>query len=394
MKIHTFKKGEKICDIAKSYGICEECLISSNLKGCENAAAGEELLVLTPTRTYVLKKGDTPERLALRFGVQTKDILAQNPRLLSEGATPGKTVTLKQDVRMYGTAPTNGYFYKGCDMKRLECALPYLTYITVGAAVAERDEIRFDFNDGDLLKMLYEHSKIPLLRIYDNSVKRDFSSKEKISAFVAKIINAAISHNYQGVVLSSETAGGDFKNFGEFLLELRRAMIGCDLILILEIDENTPTEIAELADGNVLFYPKFALSPETSFEDGERRIFSDFAVNCESAKTFIDICALAKHDNGFITTEDALKRARECGAEISTGEKSLISEFTDKKSGKCTFTSLSNIKCIYDIIEEFGFMGASFDIGRTPITHLLMYNMCFKTAVHTYSRAKEGCSRG
>ena len=50
MKIHTYKSGESIKDIAKKYGISEECLRESNRLPVGEAAIGEELLVLTPTR--------------------------------------------------------------------------------------------------------------------------------------------------------------------------------------------------------------------------------------------------------------------------------------------------------------------------------------------------------
>lgn len=394
MKIHTFNQGDTVKNISKEYGITEECLLASNIKGAENPVVGEELLILIPTRTYTLKHGDTPERLALRFGIRKSDLLAQNPWIATEGMVPGRMVNLKYDDRMYGTAPTNGYLYRGCDEKRLEQALPYLTYVTLAAAEADDKDITFVFDDSELVKRLSKENKIPLLRVYDKSRKRELNSKEKRERFVKKIIEATLSRGYHGVVISAAIACGKFDDFGEFLIELRKAMIGCELILILEVDESVPADICELADGNILFYPKYMTSPCTSFDDGEKRFYSDFATNAESAKAFIDISALANLGEKFISIEEATQRARMQNTIISTNAKTLISEFRDKNHGSCSFSSLKNTKQIYDLIEEYGFMGASFDIGRTPITHLLMYNVYFRTAQNTNVRAPEGCAKG
>ncbi len=390
MKIHTCNAGENPANIANLYGLTEENILSANIMGCGHPALGEELLILTPTRTYILKQGDSIERLCLRFGVRKCDILSGNPWIAEEGMTPGKCVSLKFDNKIYGMAPANGYLYQNFDEKRLLRALPYLTYVTVGCAAADEKNIKFIFDDTKLVPMLLKENKIPLLRIYDR-IKRNYKSTS--GGYIDKIINAATEHAYSGIVMSTEGIC-DFNSFGEFLIELRKAMIGCDLILILEVSPETPPEICELADGNILFYPKYALSPELSYNDGEREIYSNFATSSESAKCFIDISALAKSEKGFLPIEEALVYARHCDDGISKNSDSLICEFLDKKQGRIKFNSLENVKSTLDIIQEFGFMGASFDINRTPISHLLMYNMCFKTATHTYERAKEGCSRG
>ena len=115
MRIHTVKPSETLTDIAKSYGITEENLIYTNSYGIKKAAIGEEMLILTPTRTYVLKKNDTIERLCLRFRTRKSDILSQNPWIIKDGLIPGRSVVLKYDDKTHGTSAANGYFYSGCD---------------------------------------------------------------------------------------------------------------------------------------------------------------------------------------------------------------------------------------------------------------------------------------
>ena len=391
MKIHTYKSGESIKDIAKKYGISEECLRESNRLPVGEAAIGEELLVLTPTRTHTLAKGDSLERLALRFGVRTVDILAQNPWISETGLTVGKTVNLKYDNKIYGTAPTNGYIYQNYDKNRLKMLFPYLTYITIGCAAADKKQIKHLFDDQELLSEIKKEGKIPLLRIYDELPCRDLSTHEKRQEFAQNIVDAAKSREYMGVVLASGECESAL-HFGEFLCTLRKAMIGCDLILITEISEVTPPEISELADGNILIYQKHLTSPQLSYEEGEGRCYSEHASRAESAKTFIDIPAFA-YNGGFIGIEEACIAARAHGAVIDSDSESLISVFQDKIRGRCVFPSLKSIKRTYDMINDFGYMGASFDISKTPISHLLMYNAFFRTTIPSTARVIDGCSK-
>ena len=392
MKIHTMKANETVDSVAKSYGISTENIYSTNLKGIENATVGEELLILTPTRTYTLSEGDTLERLALRFGVRIIDILAQNPYFSEKSSHRGTTLNLKYDDKIYGSASTNGYLYPGFDKAKLSTALPYLTYVTVCCAIAEEEKIKFCFDPTSLLKLLYEENKIPLLRIYDKTQNRNYSEKSSYKDYISKIIDVTMRAGFKGVVLSCENAKNNFNGFGEFLIELRRAMIGCDLILLTEVDETTPGNICELADGNVLFYHKLIKDDSLSFQDGEKSCYANYAAYAESAKTFIDIPTLALSAQKFLPVEDAISAARMQKAEIKKDNESLICNFADKKLGRCSFNSLSSVKSTYQLIDEFGYMGASFDISRTPITYLLMYNACFKTLTNTTTRAVEGCA--
>ena len=391
MKIHNYKEGEELSDIAKQYGISEETLRSANIDGADFATGGEEFLVLTPTRTYVLKEGDTPERIALRFGIKPVDILAQNPWISTDGIIPGKTVNLKYDYKMYGTAPTNGYLFQGFDKERLKRALPYLTYVTIASAVSDDNGIYQSFDDSEILSLIKSERKIPLLRIYDKCRYRDFKNNNLRQEYIDNIVKFAVLREYSGVVISGrEKAEG----FCEFLCELRRAMIGCDLILITEIDENTSADVSELSDGSIFFYPKYAFEEQKSFLLGERECYAKHACLSVGAKTFIDISALAKYSSGFITIEEAISLARKHKKAIQKDQETLICSFEDKNLGRCSFLSLEGVKETYKIIDELGFMGASFDISRTPISHFLMYNALFKSATHTTERAPEGCSRG
>ena len=168
-------------------------------------------------------------------------------------------------------------------------------------------------------------------------------------------------------------------------------MIGCDLILITEMNEETPYESCEYADGSVLSYAKYAMEDIPDFKDGEEKVYSDFAVGAESSKTFVDIPSLAAVGDGYDTLNSALVSARRAGVEIIRNESTLICEFRHKSKGRCRYTSLKNIKAILDILNEYGFMGISFDIMRTPENLLMMYSALFRSTTPPVREGATGC---
>ena len=84
MKIHIVKQGENTADIAKKYGISERILkIANEIDEKCNIIEGEELLILTPTRTYTAKAGDDLVRVALRFGQPAGALRGLNPHIIT-----------------------------------------------------------------------------------------------------------------------------------------------------------------------------------------------------------------------------------------------------------------------------------------------------------------------
>jgi hypothetical protein len=387
MHIHTFCDGETLASVAEKYGISERTLRVSNALDEKQAAIGSELLILTPTRTYTVKRGDTAERLILRFGINRRELYAQNPTLWERGLVPGDEIALKYDGATYGTGVANGYFYKGCSLSALKRALPYLTYVTFASAIEDSGEIYKHFDDTEAKLIAIENEKIPLLRIYRKNSSLPYG--EAMHKLCDAMISTALDGNYRGIVLS-ECAG---EGYDEFLVKLRGKMIGCDLILISEISEDSSVAQNEYCDGSILSYDKYSLSAVPSFDEGEKRIYSDFACMAESSKTFIALPSMAKWGRGYCSVCDALSTALQYGCKIETDDQTLISSFYSDRRGEFRFTSLKNIKATLDLIFEYGFMGISFDIMRVPTPYLMMYNHLFRTAHVTTARAVEGCSR-
>ena len=391
MHIHIKSAEESIRDIAEGYGVWEDNLRQINGLCDSDGAEGEEILILTPTRSYTVQPGDSIDRIALRFDVRKKDIYAQNPWIVEKDIHSGDRLALKYGERPGGMAVANGYFYPGCSENALRRALPFLTYVTFGSAVADHRGIKRIINDEREVSLAKEEKKIPLIRVYDKYTER-YKSGEDLTAFAEGMIELATAGGYKGIVLDACPLKDFADEFSTFLMILRKMMIGCDLILITEINESSPIEFNEYADGSVMYYPKYAIKNPPTFEEGEGRILTDFACKGESAKTFVDLPSLALYGDKYITLEDGMKIARKGGFKITKNESTLLSHFNDRKQGECVFNSLSSIKALLELIREFDYMGICFDIMRTPMSHLMMYNAMFKTSFFNSVRTREGCS--
>ncbi len=391
MQIHTTSVGETVKDIAREYGVSEDNIRANNGIIRDEPAVGEQLLVLIPTRTYTARAGDSLDRISLRFGIRKNDIIAMNPQLSGGRFECGQTITLRSSERPYGMSVANGYFYKGCSEDSLFAMLPYLTYVTFASYSADSGGIKRLFDDKAALDIAVSADKIPLVRIYDSYAER-YKSREGRERFAEEIIAIAKERGYKGIALNACAKGALEKEFSEFIVDMRKRMMGLDLILITEVDGESPIAFSEYADGSVISYPKYAHSEPASFGDGERKLLSDFACRGESAKAFIDLPALARLGERYASVDEAIKEARRTRAKIENDESCLLSSFGCRQ-GEWRYTSLENIKALLELVSEYDYSGVCFDIMRTPISHVMMYNAMFKTSYHTSVRAREGCSR-
>jgi len=381
MKIHTVKSDEGICDIASEYGTAEGLIRLDNELETGAPTVGEQLLIRTPTRTYKARYGDTADRLALRFQVDEEDISAQNPYINERALQPGDLVVLRQCEKKYGNAVSNGYFYRGCQEKLLSRALPYLTYVTIAAAILSEGKVEMTFDTKGIVKTVNEAKRIPLLRLHLQSRKL---SPKCISA----IIEAVEKNGFSGAVLPMQAMGEEYKNA---LCEMRGIFADRNLLFIIEADEETSPQLTNAADACFLSYYKFALDTPRSFDQCERSVYTNFASGSANPKLIIELPSMARCDDAFLKISDAIGLARKTRTDIKTDD-GLLMRFNTNK-GSWVFASPENIKATLDLIGECGYMGISFDIMRSPISHLLMYNELFKTVTAPTAKSREGCSK-
>jgi spore germination protein YaaH len=389
MNIHTVAKGEDLTKIAKQYGIAEPVLASYNYLASNNdVIEGQELLILTPTRTYTAKAGDSISGISLRFSIKESELLSNNPGI-SNNLAEGSILSLKYTDSTYGIAATNGYFYNGCTMEKLTAVLPYLTYVTVASAIRDNNGLTMLFDDTEIVKCARQHSKIPILRVYDNTISALTQDSFNADNLCDSIIALAKGRGYSGISYAAfGYSNSDTENLLEFIVNFRKKLIGQDMLLFWEIDESSPTKISDYADGAVMSYDKISLGKIPSFSKGELAAFSRLSSDAESSKIFIDLPSLALCGSKYIGYMEAIRLAHSKGVTINTDPTAMVCYYEYKddngKSVKVILPSLKNAEAKLDLVSELGFLGISFDIMRVPISYLAMFNAIFKTAPYSY----------
>ena len=378
MQIHTTRKNETTADVAREYGVDAEILREYNGLDGDEPIEGEELLILQPTRTYTVAEGDSVERLALRFGVRRSELIAHNPEIIRRGLRPGMKLAIRYGEPSHGMAPSNGYFYPTCKRERLDLALPYLTYVTFAAAADNGRHTVETFNAERVVRYVTERGKIPLVRIYDRADERTLRGDD-MRDYAKRMVEYAVKGGYRGIVLPPPRREVNEDGYAEFLIELRREMLGCDLILVTEVCEPICRAAAEYADASIFDYSKLEKEAPPCFAEGEARAMSDYATRHESTKTFVSLPTFARGERGYKEIRELLGEARRVGGRVSVDDSTMLARL-ETRGGEWCYPSLKNTKAILDCISEYGFMGISFDCMRVPRAHLAMYNASYKTS--------------
>ena len=387
MQIHRIRKNETVADVARAYGMDEDILRMNNgLEGIE-PVVGEELAVLIPTRTYTVAHGDTIERLSIRFGVRVSELVAHNPWIRGRGLVPGKRIALRYSERSHGMAPSNAYVFRGCREDELLNALPYLTYVTFCSAADDGECLSATASCRESVRRVSTEGRIPLVRIYDRAEER-VCRGEAARRYIGRMIDHAMRGGYKGIVLS----GGKYNSeaeYSELLVEMRKRMIGCDLILVTEMSEGSYECASEYADATVL-----DCMPMDNMGYSTKQIVTlleDFATRNESSKALVALPTYASHGNRHREIRELLREARRRGGEVEIDDERGLACLTVRDKS-WYYPSLTSTKAILDSIGEYGFMGASFDCMRVPSAHLSMYNATYKSSIAPSVREVTRCN--
>ncbi len=384
MKIHTVKEGETVFHIARKYGVSPAKIIENNgLSNPDRLSVGQKLLILTPTRTYTVRGGDTLEKISKRFGVKERSILRANPYLSGTDATyPEEVLAIRYDTPTHGAAVLNGYYYDGCSRDRLMLALSHCSCITVSAyRVEDGGRLRRVFDDSEVIRLTRESGRAAIMRVYDPREYEDLIGSEEILR--DGIVTTAKKNGYAGVTLGAYRAAKNplIKNF---IFALKKDLLAAGLHLFYEYDGEGCEDGCEIADGCILIYEKCGLDNVPSFEDGEKKFYTEYAERQDSSKAFLDLSPFAYAGGRCITRAEADEIAYKMKCKIGYDPERMICSFDYASFGRgergrttVRYEARENIKAKLDLAGELGFMGISFDIMRVPIDHLMMISTSF-----------------
>jgi len=391
MFIHTVERGETLYNIARKYGVCATKIIENNaIADPDRLSVGQKLLILTPTRTYTVRGGDTLEKISKRFGVGYRSLLRANPRLAGrDAAYPTEVLAIKYDAPTHGAAVTCGYYYKGCTEKRLMMAMPYAAYVAISAYTVSHGRLTRIFDDKEVIRQVKAHGRIPLMRVYDPRECTEVLSEAP--AFIKMLKDTASNAGYCGIILGAHTAMLN-SEYGRLLLELKRELMDEGLLLITEQDGSEASEICDIADACVLMYEKCAGENIPSFKDGEARHLTDYAEAHDSTKGLIYLSPFAFDGKRAITHKEAQELAYKKGKSIEYDEERKICHFEytkfhngEREPVRVAYEAPENIKAKLDLGGELGYMGICFDIMRVPTEHLMMCAACYAPSNYTLS---------
>lgn len=375
MIIHTVKEGETVFHIARKYSVAPTKIIEDNAPCGINLTVGQQLLILSPTRTVTVKGGDSISSICHRFGIKRSTLIANNPAICGKDTLrPGQILAVKYAAPPLGSATALGIYEPCCSKEKYKSTLPYLTYVAISSAVISGDGIKFIFDNSEAICDANTAGKVPLLGICDMTCGEYLYNPAFSEKIIEEMIIAANAGKFKGIYLcATDTAKHHTEPFLNFLLSVRKRMIGSDLILFSRLEGDTPTDAAELSDGGALFADKMGLHR--------------FADESESGKIFVNLDCRAMQGEQTMTISDALSLALRSGATVKTDEKTKNSYFEYnrykngvKESCKITFPSLEATEAMLRECSELGFMGFSFNINLVPTSYLCMFNTQFSRA--------------
>ena len=381
MQIHTVKKDETLYAIARKYGVPVTKILADNDLCGDRLTAGEELVIIKPTKTVTVKGGDTLDIISRRFGVRKSSIIRDNPFLLGrDKLRPGQILTVKHDEVKIGVGSVLGYAEKGCRRDRLAKALPYLTYLTVSSASIKNDTVIPTFSPTDIKDLAESSGKVVLLGIKDGSNGDFLSSKERFGRIIEDAISLAKEHGFMGISISAKEGAKTHPDaYCEFLLEMRKRLIGCNMILFTEVFSDTPTDASEICDGGTLDVDLLPLSDALAF-------IKSFSERAESSKVFVRGISGMNTPDGFVSIGEIKETCYRSGKALTT-DGGLISHFDHVRYRigmgeeiRLSFPSLRYTKAKLEALYELGFMGIAYDIDTVPISNLTTFNSMFARA--------------
>lgn len=387
MRIHTVKEGDTVFKIARSYSVPPAKIIENNaLIAPDRLYPGQKLIILTPTRTYTVRGGDTLDSIALRFGTNTEELQRNNPSLMGgDRIYPGQIIAVKYGEKTYGNAVVNGYFSKDCEKERLKLFLPYLTYVTLASHKWEMGELSRLFDYEAVLSLCKNDTALPIMRVFIACTLKELCEKKK--EFCDTVTERAKHEGFSGVSLGGSVIKE--AGFADFLSELKSVLRHSELQLHIELDGNGELqpycELSKIADASLLNYEREKSSFLRDFNLCEGALLKSYAKSCEEEKTLVDAFSPAYFGDAPTDFEQIEKMIISRGISTDYCERAKTAGFKIRQysGGKNTeisarFTSPENTKAKLELLGELGFMGVSFDIKRSPVSSLMCFNSLFK----------------
>jgi spore germination protein len=365
MDIYVVQTGDTIENIANSYGISVNKLISDNeLTDPDHLVPGEVIVIVYPSQTYIVQPGDTLASIAASYNISINELLRNNPVLSARNyIIPGETLTISYNRtdKVYTLGYTNTFI----DRNTLRKTLPYLTYLSIfNYRTVTNGELMGSSEDKDIIQMAKEYGVIPLMHISTLSVEGNVDleltyqvlvNQEVQDRLFENVIKVIKANGYYGVNISAQFISTQNQSlFYDYTKNISDRLRKEGFISIITINPEVAminneisykkidySQFTGLVDSFLFLQYKWGIDispPSPVISVRNMNIFLDYAITqIEQDKIFTGIPTLGyiwEHplEDGFfrsnsITVDSAINLARDVGAIIQFDEPSQTPYF-------------------------------------------------------------------
>lgn len=231
MFIYTVKQGDSLNSLARMFGITAGRIAADNaLRDPNSLVIGQNLVIMSDSMRYAVKQGQTLYSISQEFGVPLETLINANPDVNPISLKPGDVIIIPQEKNVLRRPiVVNGYAYPTISEYALNCALPFLTFLSpFSYSITPTGELIAPDADPLIYRAL-RNSVMPLMvvtNIFDGTfstevltqILADPDARERL---ISSIMYELDSKNYYGLNLDMEyIAPADRESYNAFLAEI------------------------------------------------------------------------------------------------------------------------------------------------------------------------------
>lgn len=237
MTLYIVTAGDSLYSIAEKFGVTAAFLAEWNgISPPYPLTVGQCLLILSPTLTHTVSRGETIFSICSRYGITQNDLFRRNP-FLCGGYVPlsaGQTLVID-----FGETPVADYFsyayaYTFIEERILRQTLPYLSSLAPFTYGFTGDGTLLSLPDATLLSACRDYGVMPLMHLstltesgnFSNELASElFSSPEAEDNLIGEIIAEMTEKGYDGLDIDFEFVYvSDAEAYADFIAKARRAL--------------------------------------------------------------------------------------------------------------------------------------------------------------------------